>query len=197
MHHLQFAQVVDGVEPVVVMRRYRIASQVQDDELQQPPQVTHLPDPLHIVAATVQLHQWHKTWQACINLNCEGTAWQRIGLPWHLVYCAEAECLNFHAGVKRGGLNANNCSGSSSEHTVSYVLKEQESYMPSSTRNQVIPEHSSKLACDPAAKKDILVSRFVETKHAAAKNGSRPEHPCIICSSSTTASPTQSVHTLP
>jgi len=57
MHHLQFAQVVDGVEPVVVMRRYRIASQVEDDELQQPPQVAHLPDPLHIVAATVQLHQ--------------------------------------------------------------------------------------------------------------------------------------------
>ncbi len=60
-HHLQLAQVVDGVEPVVIMRRYRIASQVKDDELHQTPQVTHLPDPLHIVAATVQLHQGHKT----------------------------------------------------------------------------------------------------------------------------------------
>ncbi len=61
MHHLQLAQVVDGVEPVVIMRCYRIASQVEDDELQQPPQVAHLPDSLHIVAATVQLHQGHKT----------------------------------------------------------------------------------------------------------------------------------------
>ena len=61
MYHLQLAQVVDGVEAVVIMHRYRIASQVEDDELQQPPQVTHLPDPLHIVATTVQFHQGHKT----------------------------------------------------------------------------------------------------------------------------------------
>ncbi len=54
-----------------------------------------------------------------------------INVPWHLVHCAEAGCLNLHAGVTRGGggLDANSCSGNSSEYTVSQMSKEKKAYV--------------------------------------------------------------------
>ena len=48
---------VDGIQAVVIIGCYGVAGQVQDDQLQQPPKVTHLPYPLDAVAPTVQLHQ--------------------------------------------------------------------------------------------------------------------------------------------
>lgn len=58
--HLELAQMVDGVQAVVIVSSRRVASKVQDDELGQTPQVPHLPDTLYLVTPTIELHQGHQ-----------------------------------------------------------------------------------------------------------------------------------------
>ena len=67
---LEFAQMIDGVQAVVLMCRHKVPSEVKDDELGQTPEVTHLSYPLYLIPPAVQLHQRNQARQACTPPQC-------------------------------------------------------------------------------------------------------------------------------
>ena len=113
-------------------------------------------------------------------------------MPWHLVYCAEAGCLDLHAGVKPGGGFMQTAAQETAQNALSAIYRRSRSRTLFNRR----PRHSRTLACDPAAQTPS-VSLCGNKAACCCQNSSTPEDPCIICNSSATATPAQCVHTLP